>query len=350
MLSACGDDDGGDNAGETGSPLMTMLAAVPDEPNAMTFLAYNDLTLLAEQAGIDRPSDNASIEDVDEWWTEMGGAIAGLDAPVLGFSDLALQISRNTEGARTELGFDIADVEQIIQTGSPPGSYYLQRGRFEAGDVDSAVRSDPNWSGDLEVKSESGVDYYSWLGDYEQSFDHVPTAHDALGRGGRLALRGKLLLWALGTDEMTGMLRASTDAEDSLADREDFADMAGALDALGVYSVLMTTTFESAANRDIDGEPLLLPYVSYSAASGTDADGPFLALVIANVDIETAAQNVDRLAERISSGTMLDGTPWSERITSHEIHSEGTLTIAKLRGDALPWDFSITREPLLLTE
>lgn len=340
-------------AAADGGTLLEMLAAVPDTEDAASYLTYTDLAMARDLTGVDAPDADASAEEVDEWWTEFAGATTDLDAEILGLSDWVTNFAEDAELIRTELGFDVADIDQVIEAGAPPATFQILRGRFDAEEIADAVESDPNWSADLERKTEGDVEYYSWLGDYEQSFDHIPTAHDKLGRGGRLAVVDGMLLWSLGTDEMVGMLQALDGSADSLADREDFGEMAAVIDETGVLSAAMSDVPQSAADFDDipAAEPRLAPYTAYSVASGEDADGAFMALVVASKNDETANENITRLTDRIENGTSTRARgPWVDIIEDFEIDSDGRLTIAKLRGDDLPYEFALQGDPLLLME
>jgi len=342
----------GDIASSDGGVLLEMLDAIPDTEDTALSVTYLDLEFLAEVLALDRPAEGATAEDVDAWWRQIMDGTADLEARLLLVSDFVRALFENSAVTRAELGFDIADITQAIQTGRPPATFDILRGRFDAAEVDAAVQSDPKWSDVLEEKSYKDVDYYSWGDDYEQDFDRIPTARDQLGRGGRFALIDGLVFWTLGTDETDAAIRSATEKTGSLADRPEFAAMTPYLAELPVLSVYMTNFVQSVENYpDLSDEPLLLPYLAWSVAGGQDESGAFMAVIIANADEETASANVDLLAERIASGTMLlNNSAWSDAIDDTDIRSEGNITIAILRGDELPWTLPMNGAPLLLTE
>jgi hypothetical protein len=316
-----------------GSPFATLLSAVPDTPGTARFVSYVDLEGYYAALGIDPPPRSATSEEANAWLGELVEAARGDVAPLIG-GEFAGAGLRDPQAYRDEIGVDPADIAQSIETGEPPETYHVVRGSFDAGTVDEAVRSDPGFSDLLEEQSHGEVSFYSWGEDFEQHLERNSPVH-TLGRGGRLALYDGLLFWSFWTGGMAGMIDAATGTTSSLADREDFGALAARFDALGVYWVQMTAQPDVA--EGVAGQ-LLAPYVAIGAGGGADDDGAFLAIVVAHADSAAAEENVVRLRQWIEEGTDPSGSPWTERIESAEIGSDGLTATARLRGPDLPWD------------
>ena len=81
--------------------------------------------------------------------------------------------------------------------------------------------------------------YYAWGDDFEIDLSRV-TPVRPLGRGGRLAVDDGFLYWVPWTAGMEGLIDAGAGRTATLADDPPFARVAGALEAAGVYSAVLT--------------------------------------------------------------------------------------------------------------
>jgi hypothetical protein len=344
--TACG-GGGDDDDGTSGSPLLELLGAIPDTPDAASYVTYADLDAYYDALGVGSPPKNASQDEFDEWLGELSDAErSGEFAQIRGGAQFALDGLRDVEAYRDEIAIDPARITQSIEAGSPPETYTVLSGDFDAGDVSDAVENDETWSQLLEEPSHGGVSYWSWGEDFETDFARNTPVH-TLGRGGRLALHNDLALWCFWTAGMAGMIDAMTDATGSLADHPEFAHMIELLDEQGVYYFTMAATPPDDADDTSADEADDRPYGFITEAGGTDAEGPYLYLLIGSGTEAVAQQSVGLLQQIFEDDQEYQGVPMSERVESMEIHAEGTMTIATLRGENLPWDLYASTFPLL---
>ena len=367
VLAACGgDDDGGSSAtpsptpasstaattpastptategdnGNAGPPaqgvgLTAMLGALPDTPDVASTVAYVNLAAYFEAIGVGQPPRDATVEELAEWVDEMVTEGQARNAPLVGANDFAIGLYRQPVAYQTELGIQAAEVAETIRAGKAPETYTLLSGEFNAGNVNAAVASDPTWSDRLETATWNGVEYYTWGADLLFNQERI-TPVRPLGHGGRLALIDGLLLWCGWTDGMTGMIDSNAGTSTSLAERPDIGSVANIMVERDAYSLFLNTPDFEETPPSGSG-PLVEPWLWVAEGGSIDEDGPVLTLVLGHTDEGSAAANVGRLQTLLDEGEDRNGTPWADQFGSVEITSEGTLTIATLRGDDLPW-------------
>lgn len=339
MATACG---GGGGGGSNESPLLTLLGAIPDTEEAASYVSYTNYQAYYDEFGAGSPPKNASSEDFLEW---AAAALSpeGDAPPLVGFSDFVINAFNEGRAYQDELGLDPAGIDQAIEAGKPPATYEVLLGEFDHGRIDDAVHSEPNFSGLLEEASYEDVDYYTWGDDFAQDFTNT-TPVRKLGRGGRLAVVDDMFMWCLWTEGMTGMIDATSETRDSLADRDDIRVMAEKLDALGVYSAEFVDA--SAAEAGDQGS-VLGPHVSVSTGAGADDEGTYLAVLTAHETADQASDNAMRLESWFTGGSDYRGNVWSDHVDSVEAVVEDTLTVVTLRGPTLPWGLLLVNPTFL---
>jgi hypothetical protein len=355
---------------------LELLAQVPDTSETRSWTVMNDYARFREAFGVSLPEPGAGEDALFEYFQrllfdEEGRLAALVAADVTGIRKFPPPLA----DTRTELGFTIADIDQDVSAGETGAAWPIQvlRGRFDRETVDRAVRADPYFRDLLEETSHSGVNYYSWGGDFEANSERVSPVR-SLGQGHRLALRSYYLYWSVATEGLEAMIDAGLGRQRSLADLDDFRLLANALDRLNTYTALFsddtdpysvpemarraagTSATEGrvlAIQTKLEGEPRLLPYQAFATGTGVDADGMYVAVVLLHADEETARRNVQRLRDRIEEGTSwIGGQPYVDFIDSADISHEGHLVLAELRTDqpGLWFGLPIVRETLLLHE
>jgi len=373
LAVACGRDGDGTDAGTDEQPTsrwLDLLAHVPDTAETRGWVVMNDYARARQAFGISLPESDADVQTLAEYEEQLmldeQRAFRGFfPTEIAGLREIA------PDEWRTELGFTFANVDQDVEAGEGPELHYVLRGRFDGNAIDEAVRSDPLFGDLLEKASHRGVDYYSWGEDFEADFSRT-SAVRRLGRGHRLAHHGDYLYWAQWTDGLEGLIDTGLGERPSLADREHFQLLAEGLDRLDTYTALLTEDIKrqtslihiglgerpsladmEALQEALQREPRLLSYLAFATGQGVDAGGPYLAIVLLHADEETAAQNVQRLEQRIREGTSVfvsSGEPWTNFIDEGDISSEGRLVLAKLHTtEMMLWiQFVLARDPLLL--
>jgi len=222
-----------------------------------------------------------------------------------------------------DLGIDPSRVFLAITAGTPPETYQVLEGDFDAARIDAAVRSDPIWSDLLSTAEHRGVTYYAWGGDLEMDLTRVTNVRP-LGRGGRLALDTGFLYWVPWTAGMEGLIDAGAGAVPTLADDPRLARAARALAASGVYSAILTDRplVEGAAMSGL----------VLGIGGGRDEAGAFWVVVAVHAGAaaaeEAAASFRSVLTEGVSAVTH---EPWSERVTGFDIEVEDDMLVGVVR-------------------
>jgi len=329
--TACGGGGGADE----GNWIVDLLARVPEGAHRAADVTVVDLTAAAAAAGISVPDPGASEDEIVDY-------LAGLPRDAL-IPDLLRDPFPDFDALTRELGIDPALVTAAITAGTPPETYQVLQGDFDAAAIDRAVRTDPVWADLLTAAEYEGVPYFAWGDDFAVDVGRVTPAR-RLGRGGRLAVDDGHLYWAPWTAGMEGLIDAGAGTVPTLADDAALARVAGALAGAGVYSAVLTNR---ALLQDAAASALAL-----GAGGGGDEAGPFWVIAAVHdgaATAEAAAAEVSRLLAE--GGPAATRQPWSERISGFEVTVEDGLMLAIVRsagpvGDW--WQAFSTRDAIML--
>ena len=213
-----------------------------------------------------------------------------------------------------------------------------------------------------------GILFYSWGEDRapNSAKRFAPPALDFIGRGGRVAVLKDLVLRTVATEDMRRLIDTSLGGP-SLAEIEEYRLVAQGMSDLGAYSAVLTnqthsddsvlTDFEEYGDDEAterirrslaDSSLLLRPYLVFGVGIGKDEAGLFMALALVHADVESAQQNVDLLRQRIDvslraisqslAGALRTreargvGGRWADFVERTEVHAQGRVLLAKLRG------------------
>lgn len=329
-LAACGGGAGG--TGE-GGWIVGLLDRIPDTGGSGEVTVV-DLTAAAAAVGIAVPPAGASDPEISDY-------LLGLPRDAL-VPDLLRDPAPRFSDLTGELGIDPAQVTAAITAGTPPETYQVLAGSFDAAAIDETVRTEPDWSDLLTTGEHRGVAYYTWGADFESDIARV-TPVRPLGRGGRLGLDDGYLYWAFWTAGIEGLIDAGAGGAATLADDAPLAQAARALETEGVYSAILTDT------------PLLDDPVSGLAlglGGGRDDAGAFWVVVAVHDSAAAAEESAAAVRSILSEGTILStGEPWSERVSGFEVTVEGDMLVAVVRAAAGEGDWMrayYTRESLVL--
>lgn len=248
-----------------------------------------------------------------------------------------------------ELGFNLALIDQQIDAWRGPYQYTVLSGRFDSKHIDSAVKSDPAFKGQLRMETYSGASYYAWGGDFQ---DYVPAVNlpartpvRRLGVGGRLSLDGQYLAWTQWTEGMKQVIDASKGTTETLASVPTYRDFANILSASNVYTFAissypcsistiqdgMVKQYGQSAVAAITRDSLLLPYLAVAIGFGQAKSGPFGVLILGNQSQQDARENQSRLQAHLNSGTSLvSGRPWKDHFQDAQISLEGLSVIVRM--------------------
>ena len=332
VASACANGD--EDAGRSEWIVGLALARIPDGAEPFGEVMVVDLPSAAAAAGMAVPGSEAPDDMIADYFLGMPRDALLPDLlrdPAPEFGDLTV-----------DLGIDPSRVSLAITAGTPPETYQVLEGDFDAAAIDAAVRSDPIWSGLLRTAEHRGVTYYAWGGDFETDLTRVTTVRP-LGRGGRLALDAGFLYWAPWTAGIEGLIDAGAGAVPTLADDSRLARAARALAAAGVYSAILT---DRPLVEDAAVSGLVL-----GIGGGRDEAGAYWVIVAVHDTTAAAQESATAVRSVLSEGTILStGQLWSERVTGLDIEVEDDMLVVVVRsaGREGDWLQAYYRRELLL--
>ena len=343
-----------------------LMGTIPDTPELRQQVYINDYALVRQMFDVPLPGPGDDDDALTEFYerpppTGFGGEVD--DPPVRGFGAISFfgpfnQHRNITAENLQHLAFDVRSMDQSIVAFALPAILDVVRGRFDPQATDKALES----CSECEPHSREeygGVSYYSWGEDYADNprLRFAPPAFDEIGRGGRIAVLDEYIFRTLGASDMEALIDAGLNEGASLADVEEFRLLAGGMSRLGAYTMLLSDDVEvwDAANYTAAGGPWLRPYEAFATGAGKDENGHYMALVLVHADDASAEENVGLLRRIIKEeGSVLYDALWSDYIDVErsEIHAEGRVLLAKLRGGfANNWrDWVIQRDGLILHE
>ena len=343
-----------------------LLGTIPDTPELRRQVYINDYALVRQMFDVPLPGPGDDDDALTEFYerpppTGFGGEAD--DPPVRGFGAISFfgpfnQHRNITAENLQHLAFDVRSMDQSIVAFAFPATLDVIRGRFDPQATGKALES----CSECEPHSREeygGVSYYSWGEDYAANpqLRFAPPAFDEIGRGGRIAVLDEYVFRTLGTSDMKALIDAGLNEGASLADVEEFRLLADGMSRLGAYTMLLSDDVEvwDAANYTAAGGPWLRPYEAFATGAGKDENGHYMALVLVHADDASAEENVGLLRRIIKEeGSVLYDALWSDYIDVErsEIHAEGRVLLAKLRGGfANNWrDWVNQRDGLILHE
>lgn len=277
--------------------------------------------------------------------------------------------------------FTLEDVEQSIFAGAVPITaknfkyYEAVRSQFNEEKLENAAKTGP-LNDVLDVVSYKGHEFYSW-GEDDELFLTRRSNVRPVGKGHRLVLLDDSLYWVDWTDGIKDVIDCYENDVNSLADKEEYRLLAGALEELDTVNAFFSSESQSVSNVKewrnqtphsfndeqnqrflvaTGGSVLLKPYEALATGAGFDEEGFYLAIVLLHSNNDLARGNATLLESRINqSQSVWRGVEWTDLVESTEIQSKGRLTTAKLYGPIVEyWDsfdkWNGNYEPLLVSE
>ena len=341
-----------------------MLEVIPDTSQARGELMLVDLTMVRELFDISLPGEQADDGAVLDYLLELsqlrlgGPFISGMDQ---------YGIQTNATFHRY-LGFDARNVDRVAWAMTPPGQLEVVWGSFDPEETEHALQACTECP-DHVPQEHRGVSFYSWGEDLAVDTTAVfsPPAFDQLGRGGRIAVQEGRVFRTVRTSDMEDLIDASQGKSRSLADVDEFEQMAKTIETLGAYGAFMSDlTFAlsgTEAGLGLTAEQLtaiqenyvpLRPYIAFATGAGKDARGVYMVLVLVHDSERLASENKERLQAIIDEAySFRTNQPWSEFMDGAEIDTDGSLLRAKLHGERIAsiWlNVVFNRDSLLVHE
>ena len=332
-----------------------LLALIPDTPETRSYLVINDYALLRKSLNVPLPGPDANQEALVNYLFSLGDAIFQESAPrwaeapfISGYGD----ITNNPNFTPKYLAFDQRHVDQSAVAGRPPGKLDVMLGRFDPEASDKALEACSECRPPQRVQHQ-GISFYSWGGETPRLKEVFALPFfDRLGTGGRITVQDSHVFYTVETSRMEALIETSLGLRPSLLEVEEFRLLARAMSQLGAYTSYLSDQIQGLeeASADLSGEgateeqvellkaqlesfPLLIPFQTFATGGGVDQEGPYMALALVHVTAESAEENMTLLRRRVNEApSVVTGQPWAELVDDLEVHAEGRVLSAKLRG------------------
>jgi hypothetical protein len=302
-----------------GDPWLALLAHVPDNAAARSFVVLNDYDAAREVVDI----EGGGSKQLKFARLTLDGGMAP--------SELVQTVGREGDALRKELGIPVTSIEREVLAGEAPDTILVLEGGVDRDDVDEATANDDAWSDLRTERRFAGQPYYAWDGE-KLHVDRI-TPVRRLGRGGRVAVDPPLAVWTNTDQAMKESLAASSGDEPSLADDRDVQAVVGALQEAGAYTMTLTDQPPSAGIDTGGPEPLLTPELLALGAAATDGE-PALVVVLQQASAADAKENAERLRAIAEDGTsVVSRAPWSDLLEVDDISTDGDLVVARFAAD-----------------
>ena len=274
-------------------------AAADDSP----FVATADLVQAEEYAGLTRPDSAADTEEVTDWAQGLtDSATVFVPGPEL------LQYSVGWGAMEEELGWSGLEVDSFVS----------------AGPLNVAVADDASLDGDLPesdgiTRSGSGE-----LGSPDVDHMDQPAFPFPVVTG--MVLDGDRLGWSTDEESLTAWTAADGD---TLADDEDLAAVAAALDDHDVYAAALTSDAVSPPSApDQSATP---DFDAAGVGWAVEDDQPRLWIAWAFSTSDAAEDSVADIEALFAEGvSMQTNTPLSELISLEEIEADADVVVARV--------------------
>lgn len=356
-VACSGGDDGTEiDLGGGRGPITEMLAALPaGESDGSLTVAYGDLTVAADVAGVERPTDPDDREAVSRYVSALSGYSSDDEersqVAVAWPSMAEVQTVARMDEFVADVGWTILDVDQFIERQTPPESVMALRGYFDRSALNEAMG-----------QAEDGV----WVaGDPDGRDLAERTAARPLGQPQWLSLQSNWLLITESAEDMDAA-RSEGDPRETLAEDDRLAALAGALDGEDVYTALLAN--DASATDPVAGAPLrelspevveaicakALPERPLSLAAGlADDGGPVVVFALLHEDDAAAEANAEAIERMVEEGSSYRTRQrWSELVTLDRVTADGTITVVRLRPTeetsvGIWYDVFLTRDTLV---
>jgi hypothetical protein len=341
-------------------PWLALLDAMPDTADNRSYLEMNDYEALRKLFNAEVPKTPA---EVDAYRRKI--LIPPNGASPVRFSGLGRDFAPNEWLA--ELGFHPGQVDADLSAGKPPNSIEALRGRFDAAAIETAIDKDTSVVRPTLTKTtREGAPLYIWGEDHKVDPQNRSPVR-SLGRGGRMAVKGDLLLWAHATAPVSDAIDAAAGKKPSLADSADVKALLAAMSRHSVYSIVLSNVAITPETLDVVGadpavvraardasfKEALRPYSMLAIGYGQDAEGPFSVLVLLHASGTLAGENLLKLKAKIDTGRSAQTQrAWKDQIGGYEIITDGRALVAKLRTNSRTLLTAVlnTRDSLLVQE
>lgn len=341
---------------------LDLLSHIPDTEATRSLLILNDYARAEVGLDIPRPGEISSNEQVIDFLVALTlERRMATDAPfVSGFHSFGIQA---IEMQKNNSAFDARNVFQTVVAGNPPSEFNATNVNVPFRRIQQALLESEAFEAPEQLEHRN-VPVMVWGEDFFSDFSKVmiPPVYDEIGRGQRIGFSNQqTLLSTVWTDGVLAMIDAHQDQISSLADDGDYLSFIEAMQALNLYSVLISDRTQDQAFADATVTPdhiRLKPYRSLLTGIGQEDGNFYMALVLLHDDEEDASENASLLLRKIATeDSQRAERPWTDLFEFAFITTEVADNILQVRlpfVNNLPrsvWiDFFLTRDMLLLHE
>lgn len=327
--AACGVDGTAVRRSASGAErLAGMLGRLPAVEGADGYVVVNLHAVAREAGGLSLP-DPADTGAVNDYRRRLNAeADPGLFvAPTQVTGTRARTMSQWED----ELGFHLLDVDADGVAGLPPEQVEVVEGSIDPAAVEDAVRADPVWSDLLEEVEHGGSTYWSWGEAGGADVSRITPARE-VGESRRLAAEDGAVAWTRTDTAMEATLDAWHGDGPSLAEDEDLAELAAALDGEGCHSAFLSTD-ETAYAGAGDG-PALPRYDAFATGVARDEDGTALVVAFRYTDTDGAQAGAAALGRVVGGGrSAVEDADWSDLLADAEVRADGRVVVGVFRTD-----------------
>ena len=314
-------------------------------------IAVSDLDAASELAGVDHPDDGTTdVDEITEWLLAINGPSRDDKRPLT--AAILPEVSHAEDFANVaefdeEVGWSISDVHTFIEYQVPPNAFSVMTGGFSEDALTDAIGKPAN-----DIWSLGGEDFSTDFGNQSSA--------RPLGESLRFALHDDTLAVSRSTPPVEAWNALDTSkTAGTLAEDEELAAVAAALDDSGVYSAFLSQAdfAEPQANVPPDAEAQtkaagLGPFSTLGVGQTVEDGTPYAVFVYYYADETAAADAVDPLTTLLNDGVSnRTRTPWNELFAIRDISATGHILKATLRlTDFSPgsvWDIMFVRDNLV---
>lgn len=247
---------------------------------------------------------------------------------------------------RNNVGFGPLDVDMDLTSGTPAYTFEIVKGRYDPQRTAEALANQPVMAREIyATQLYKNVIIHSWAEvPYRVENRLAAPVFDRNARALPIAVADGYVFRYNAVEGVKAMidLRGGEKAVvggmviHSLASAPEYGLLANMSERLGAFSIYLSDRGKTPSDypgKGFEHTPLLRHYTTMAIGTGTDEEGLYVTVILAHETVDSASQNVELLRRRINETSSLrTGEPWRHTVEVLDIHAEGTLLVARLRG------------------
>lgn len=331
--------------------IMRLLHAIPDNQDSRMNVVINDYAAASAALQVERPAAGLPSEVVMDYAYLLktkgllykGPFITGFDENV----NITLTVLEKNAG------YDLRDIDQSAVAGLTPNEFTAINMSDDTHEIAQTISDSKAWPSPVKETYQNTI-VLSWgedqVADPKNKLN--PPAYSPTGLGAKLAFPKSQIFYTTWADGIHKMLDANAKRGPSLADADDFQQLAKAAVELKLYSMIFSEHTQSVDSlvqlytrihpdpndiqkykAELEAEPKLKAYVALATGVGKDANGFYMGLALVHSDQANAQQNADLILKRLSGeGVTSWQKPWNQlfKVSDAVIKVSGSTLKVKL--------------------